>query len=67
MVERIKNIMTVRELVIANERWCCDTPLLVIDSSDKRAMTVEDIFNCDDIADRTVVSFKRSTIYTLKG
>nr|DAL06094.1 MAG TPA: hypothetical protein [Caudoviricetes sp.] len=59
--------MTVRELVIANERWYCDTPLLVIDSSDKRAMTVEEIFNGDDIADRIVVSFNRSTIYILKG
>lgn len=60
--------MTVRELVIANERWYCDTPLLIIDYGDeiKRAMTVEEIFNCDDIADRTVSSFKRSTIYTIK-
>lgn len=61
--------MTVRELVIANERWYCDTPLLIIDIGDeiKRAMTVEDIIKCDDIADRTVSSFKRSTIYTVKG
>ena len=58
--------MTVRELVIANECWYCDTPLLVIDSSDKRDMTVEEIYNCD-IADRTVVSFNRSTINILKG
>lgn len=57
--------MTLRELVIANERWYCDTPLLIIDSTDniKRAMLVEEIFKDDEIADRTVISFKRSTIY----
>lgn len=59
--------MTVRELVIANERWYCDTPLLIIDYGEeiKRAMTVEEIIKCDDIADRIVASFKRSTIYTI--
>lgn len=57
--------MTLRELVIANERWYCDTPLLIIDSEDdiKRAMTVKEIMENDEIFIRTVISFYRSTIF----
>ena len=60
--------MTLRELVIANERWYCDTPLLIIDSGNdiKRAMLVEEIFKNDEIADSAVISFKRSTIYVIR-
>lgn len=58
--------MTLRDLILANEEWYLDTPLLVIDSDIKRAMTVEEILGNDEIGNigiRTVISFNRSTIY----
>nr|DAG58201.1 MAG TPA: hypothetical protein [Caudoviricetes sp.] len=55
--------MTLRDLVLANEQWYLDTPLLVIDSDIKRAMTVEEILGNDEIGIRTVISFNRSKVY----
>lgn len=56
--------MALKDLIYANEEICYDTPLLIINNRDeKRAMLVEEILKCDEIANSKVISFKRSTIF----
>lgn len=59
--------MSLKDLIYANEDICYDTPLLIINNrEEKRAMLVEEILKCDEIASSTVISFKRSTIFIQK-